>query len=725
MTTSDNLSFSIINPLTNTVNELFVLDSFLYPTGNNVVLNIKNMSSNSITLKGDNGGNPNKNNYSLALTFPKGLFDATALKSITVPGNSNCKLQLDITTNTLYFLFKSPQKIDAEGKIELWLYHLKPQPQLTNSFNMELKIWEKGNATPNPALQTGLSVLNHTGIKQSPFKAVIDTPLVKTTGESQVLTMRLINITGQPLNLTKNTQFQISFDVQEGLIKSPESLVTKSEYSDVKASLGHVEIIKTAKTTKIKTISVGAFTQHSLDDFKGSFTYTLSQAINLKNQESLKITFNGLVPYTTPGISKIAINYSNLNGYWDGVENLEVRRTAYYEKAKRVDLSVKNGNALRIGHLNGGVVQQGLYINDDGSRVEVGKYTTDGNFNKGLFINDKEIHLGNSDGGSSLKEGVSVASGTVNVGALAYDASSKTYVATNGLAVDNSDSSLKIGTFKYDANSKKNNIINGISLSGKEVELGSWTGSSFTNGLYIEDDKMELGTYDQTSGGQTKGLYIIDNIGIGSWKITSHIVKGKTKYSRHQTNGLYISKTQYQLGTYDSGNILKGLDINDEIQLGNYPNGGDIANGLHINGEEAALGNYTGGTIASGLGINGNTMDLGTYDEISGVKTKALSIDDKIQLGNFVNETSMSEGIYMTTDKIDVGFYDTSKSGSPIQKGFYIEDTVQVGEFPNGSISKGLFIGNHVDVGFYDTSGSGDPLEHGLKTIPGETAKIK
>ena len=317
----NDLEYRLVNQATGNPNELYMMN--VGQVTNTVALEVNGKNNQWPALYQRSEGNANASNFTLALVFQGHILDPGRVGQISLAGKQaeywKLNPMVEGTEIALYFLYNGLAELN---EVHLLLHQLAVNTELTEATSMELRYCLKGGKVKK-CQQIGLRVLSHRGSPKSPFKLWLDTPRIGTSQDhKQQLKLRLLNISGKALKIPR-LRLQLSFDVHEKQFKSPEGLVTDTEFNEKLKTSG---TIKAAGLGKIKASIKG---YQGIIDFNE--TGALRQSQKLKANGLLQISIENFNVYPSPGITQVQLSYFNVEGFWDGALNATVQRSAIHE----------------------------------------------------------------------------------------------------------------------------------------------------------------------------------------------------------------------------------------------------------------------------------------------------------------------------------------------------------------------------------------------------------
>lgn len=328
-----DLSLSILN-LTNNqdqANALYV-ENDMNTEGDKLELTLKNKGEPikffAATADVVKQGTPGANNYTFSLVFqPSDILSQGIAISIRDENGDFIKTDTNesnwttnITTNNtsegkglviIYFLHSSELTLEKNIPIEIGLLGIKPDNNQSRSSHVELRIPTK-DQLETYFCQTFLNIIKHQGVKTISLKASINNWQIRNDGEGQSVIIRLTN-RGKEINFNKSN-VQVYWDTQGSNALTSQDQVPQT--------------INVQTEQSRETISFSPAKKEDPD--KGLYEI-LDFSFKLDSKGVLVIIIDNLKTTKPVGPSIIKINYSNVDGYWDGTLELPVMLTSRIE----------------------------------------------------------------------------------------------------------------------------------------------------------------------------------------------------------------------------------------------------------------------------------------------------------------------------------------------------------------------------------------------------------
>lgn len=297
-------------------------------------------------------GNPNAQNYSIALIMDKEVIGVNSFETVRLVGAGSrnwavaSKVFHDTTENkdkiAIYLLRRNPQPTAP---------NCTSQPSLNNATSNESNILLTGlNLLKNiakPGIQklsysyrtkppvgsstideysipnTSIFIRNWGGISNSPFKPIVSVGrFLKINSGVQSFSVDICNISG--MNLACD-QWGLTFfwEIYEGNLKDQDGLYVPKDNALIKVESAYkldLDQQDFGNFSLRQILKVNAFTR------RAGITFTTTRL--MKPHGRFRFKFEEMTPYSSNGLSYLRIVYTNIPHYNDGEMRVKVLRTS-------------------------------------------------------------------------------------------------------------------------------------------------------------------------------------------------------------------------------------------------------------------------------------------------------------------------------------------------------------------------------------------------------------
>ena len=354
------------------------------PNGQTLYLDISNASAHNIKLK-DIGNTASAQNQHFELHFrPQTLASVDSIKIGTDGWSLYSPKQPGPTSETvLYLLHEGPMTIAAGSKVHLTLTGLNADGAGgTRGTRVELLTKNMHFEGAEELLESTrlqyLEIINHRGRNNIPLHVgCVGGDTVLSDGKTpNTLRLRIANSSrDRPLNLSKESRFQISFDVQESGETREWALISSSNVNGVNLKVAETNgisesLLKLEKSSQSQTVI---------------WTASLNEKTTLTADGYIILEFTDLVALTSIGQANIYINFENIPDYRDEQMAVVVNKSPLlYSTSNNVGIGTTPSDSYKLQVVSQNNSDSAIYVDQSGEG------------------NGLHIHKGDSKSGNAL-----------------------------------------------------------------------------------------------------------------------------------------------------------------------------------------------------------------------------------------------------------------------------------------------------------------------------------